>query len=180
MTTRASVASVAGEPGVGAAGFDVASLDAASLDAKRLNQVFFALSDPVRRAILERLGEGPALVSELAAPFDISLQAVSKHIQVLVRAGLVNQARSGRIAKCSLDVGPVFEAALWLNRYTEYWQAQFEALAIALGDIEHASGDAGATTAARASGSREGGANRKTLSGSNSSLPEKSGGTNKP
>jgi DNA-binding transcriptional ArsR family regulator len=97
-----------------------------------LDRVFFALSDPVRRAILERLGEAPLLVSELAAPFDISLQAVSRHIQVLVRAGLVRQERTGRISRCSLVVGPIFGAAVWINRYTRYWEAQFETLASSL------------------------------------------------
>ena len=94
-----------------------------------LDAVFFALSDPVRREILERLSAQPQLVSELAAPFDMSLQAVSRHIQVLVRAGLVRQERSGRISRCSLEVGPVFAAAVWINRYSKYWQAQFDTLA---------------------------------------------------
>ena len=94
-----------------------------------LDAVFFALSDPVRRAILERLDEGALLVSELAAPFDISLQAVSRHIQVLVRAGLVRQARSGRISRCTLDAAPIYDAAVWMNRYAKYWQAGFDALA---------------------------------------------------
>jgi len=94
-----------------------------------LDRVFFALSDPVRRSILERLGAGERLlVSELARPFDMSLQAVSRHIQILVRAGLVTQERTGRSARCSLAVGPVFEAAVWLNRYSAYWQAQFDTL----------------------------------------------------
>src|SRR5262245_24572246 len=97
-----------------------------------LDRVFFALSDPVRRAILERLGEEALLVSELAAPFDISLQAVSRHIQVLVRAGLVRQERTGRISRCSLVAGPVFHAAVWLNRYSKYWQDQFSLLAASL------------------------------------------------
>jgi DNA-binding transcriptional ArsR family regulator len=101
-----------------------------------LDQVFFALSDPVRRAILDRLDQGPLLVSEIAGPFAISLQAVSRHIQVLVRAGLVTQARSGRISRCSLDAEPLAEAAAWLNRYAKYWQAQFEALAQHLTRIE--------------------------------------------
>src|SRR5277367_2207793 len=104
-------------------------------EADLLDRVFFALSDPVRRAILERLGEEPLLVSELAAPFAISLQAVSRHIQVLARAGLVRQARSGRISRCSLDAGPIFAAALWLNRYSKYWQAQFDLLAVTLEDL---------------------------------------------
>jgi len=100
-----------------------------------LDQVFFALSDPVRRVILSRLGEQELLVSELAAPFDISLQAVSRHIQVLVRAGLVHQQRSGRISRCRLDAGPIFAAALWLNRYSTYWQRQFDLLAATILDI---------------------------------------------
>lgn len=93
-----------------------------------LDRVFFALSDPVRRAILGRLDKGPALVSELAAPFDMSLQAVSRHIQVLVRAGLVAQERTGRIARCNLDAAPLHDAAVWINRYTKYWQQQFDDL----------------------------------------------------
>ncbi|HSE74984.1 MAG TPA: metalloregulator ArsR/SmtB family transcription factor [Dongiaceae bacterium] len=101
-----------------------------------LDRVFFALSDPVRRAILEHLDREPALVSELAAPFDISLQAVSRHIQVLVRAGLVRQERTGRISRCTIDAGPVFDAAVWINRYSKYWQDQFNTLAVALHEIE--------------------------------------------
>jgi len=103
----------------------------------RLDLVFAALADPVRRAILERLDGEELLVSELAAPFDMSLQAVSKHIQVLVRAGLVTQERSGRISRCRLDAGPIYAAAVWLNRYSKYWQAQFDLLAVALDDIAH-------------------------------------------
>jgi DNA-binding transcriptional ArsR family regulator len=101
-----------------------------------LDRVFFALSDPVRRAILEQLDREPSLVSELAAPFDISLQAVSRHIQVLVRAGLIRQERTGRISRCNLEAGPVFNAALWINRYSKYWQQQFDVLAVALHEIE--------------------------------------------
>jgi DNA-binding transcriptional ArsR family regulator len=98
-------------------------------DSDRLDRVFFALSDPVRRDILERLDGGDLLVSEIAAGFSISLQAVSRHIQVLVRSGLVRQARTGRISRCSLDAGPIAEVALWINRYSKYWQAQFDTLA---------------------------------------------------
>ena len=94
-----------------------------------LDRVFFALSDPVRRAILTRLDRGPALVSELAQPFDMSLQSVSRHIQVLVRAGLISQERTGRIARCNLDAAPLYGAAVWINRYTKYWQQQFDDLA---------------------------------------------------
>jgi DNA-binding transcriptional ArsR family regulator len=105
-------------------------------DTDRLDAVFFALSDPVRRALLERLDGRALLVSELAEPFDISLQAVSRHIQVLVRAGLITQARSGRISRCSLDAEPLSDAAVWLNRYAKYWQVQFETLAQHLLEIE--------------------------------------------
>lgn len=108
---------------------------AADPAADLLDRVFFALSDPVRRAILDRLGEEALLVSELAAPFDISLQAVSRHIQVLVRAGLVRQERTGRISRCSLVVGPIHAAAVWINHYSKYWQAQFDTLAAALEGI---------------------------------------------
>src|ERR1700675_4643268 len=97
-----------------------------------LDAVFFALSDPVRREILARLDEAPLLVSELAKPCAISLQAVSRHIQVLVRAGLVKQERTGRISRCSLVAGPIFAATVWMNRYSKYWQEQFDLLAAAL------------------------------------------------
>ncbi|SRR5260370_42674815 len=106
-------------------------------DDTRLSEVFSALADPIRRAILGRLSGRELLVSEIAAAFPISLQAVSKHIQVLVRAGLVNQERTGRISRCRLDAGPIFDAAIWLNRYSKYWQEQFNLLAVALEDIEH-------------------------------------------
>jgi DNA-binding transcriptional ArsR family regulator len=105
-------------------------------DDMRLDLVFQALSDPIRRRILQRLDESALLVSELAAPFNISLQGVSRHIQVLVRAGLVQQERSGRISRCSLDVGPLLDAAVWLNRYTKYWQEQFDVLAATLAQID--------------------------------------------
>lgn len=101
-----------------------------------LNLVFAALSDPVRREILDRLDGHDLLVSEVAAHFDITLQAISRHIQVLVRAGLVDQERTGRISRCRFDAGPIHSAALWLNRYSKYWQAQFDLLAVSLEEIE--------------------------------------------
>jgi DNA-binding transcriptional ArsR family regulator len=100
----------------------------AAAQEEALDRVFFALSDPVRRAILRRLDEGPALVSELAEPFAMSLQAVSRHIQVLVRAGLIMQQRTGRIARCNLDAAPLYDAAIWINQYTHYWQKSFDDL----------------------------------------------------
>ena len=113
-------------PSAGAAGREDAGLD----------RVFSALADPVRRSILSRLDQGEFLVSELAEPFDISLQAVSKHIQVLVKAGLIVQERTGRVSRCRLDAGPIYQAAVWINRYSRYWQAQFDTLAVWLGEIE--------------------------------------------
>ncbi len=101
-----------------------------------LDAVFAALADPVRREILAQLDGGQKLVKELAAPFDISLQAVSRHIQVLVRAGLVAQERSGRVSRCRIDAGPIFAAAVWLNRYSKYWETQFDTLALWLDRIE--------------------------------------------
>ena len=109
---------------------------AARSEAEALDRVFSALSDPVRREILQRLDGEDLLVSELAEPFAISLQAVSRHIQVLVKAGLVKQERTGRISRCRLDAGPIYQAAVWINRYSKYWQAQFDTLAAWLDQIE--------------------------------------------
>lgn len=105
-------------------------------DQARLDVIFQALSDATRRAILERLDSQALLVSELAAHFDISLQGVSRHIQVLVRAGLIQQERTGRISRCSLTAGPLMNAAVWLNRYTKYWEQQFDLLASTLAEID--------------------------------------------
>jgi len=109
---------------------------AATREAEALDRVFSALSDPVRRAILERLDGENLLVSELAEPFAISLQAVSRHIQVLVKAGLVTQERTGRISRCRLDAGPIYQTAVWINQYSKYWQSQFDTLAAWLDQIE--------------------------------------------
>jgi DNA-binding transcriptional ArsR family regulator len=119
-----------------AAGSHLRLVEASDSEAgEALSLVFAALADPVRRAILDRLDGQDLLVSEVAAHFDISLQAVSRHLQVLVRAGLVQQARTGRISRCSLDAGPIQEAAIWLNRYSKYWQGQFDLLAASLAEI---------------------------------------------
>jgi len=117
-------------------------------DPATLDRVFAALADPVRRAILRRLDGRDLLVSELAEPFALSLQAVSRHIQVLVRAGLVTQERTGRISRCRLDAGPIYQAAAWVNHYSKYWQAQFDTLAVWLEEIERRKA-AGSSAAAR-------------------------------
>jgi len=108
----------------------------AAVTEAHLDQVFAALSDPIRRRILQLLDGQALLVSELASQFNISLQGVSRHIQVLVRAGLVQQERSGRINRCSLEAGPLMEASVWLNRYAKYWQGQFDLLAATLAQID--------------------------------------------
>jgi DNA-binding transcriptional ArsR family regulator len=82
----------------------------------------------------------------------VSLQAVSKHIQVLVRAGLVRQERSGRISRCRLDAGPIFQAAVCLNRYSRYWQQQFDLLAAAVEDIAKQRGPKDGSTRRRRRG----------------------------
>ena len=109
-------------------------------DDEVLDRVFFALADPTRRAILRRLDGRELLVSELASPFAVSLQAVSKHIQVLVKAGLVRQQRTGRVSRCRLDAGPIHHTAVWINHYAKYWQAQFDLLAAVLENMEAAPG----------------------------------------
>ncbi|HEX7038741.1 MAG TPA: metalloregulator ArsR/SmtB family transcription factor [Trueperaceae bacterium] len=93
-----------------------------------LDAVFAALADPTRRAILERLAEGEATVTELAAPLDISQPAVSKHLKVLERAGLVSVSRDGTSRPRRLEAAPLAAASAWLERYREYWEASFARL----------------------------------------------------
>ena len=94
-----------------------------------LDATFAALADPTRRAILTRLSEGEATVGELAAPFEVTLPAVSKHLRVLERAGMLKQERDGRVRRCQLNAAPMREAAEWIDRYRQYWQGQLDALA---------------------------------------------------
>lgn len=110
--------------------------ETSNAEPEQLDRVFAALADPVRRAILERLDGTELKVTELAEPFAISLQAVSRHIQVLVRAGLVQQQRTGRVSRCRLNAGPIYDAAVWMNRYSKYWQTQFDTLAAWLAELE--------------------------------------------
>jgi DNA-binding transcriptional ArsR family regulator len=116
-------------------------------ETSRLDRVFFALADATRRNILRRLRQEPLQVSSIAEAYTISTQAVSRHIQVLVRAGLVRQERSGRISACSLDAGPLYAAAVWVNDYSHYWQAQFDALKnwLEQDEVERASAKRGAS-----------------------------------
>jgi DNA-binding transcriptional ArsR family regulator len=94
----------------------------------QLSSTFAALADPTRREILGRLAEGEATVNELAEPFPISLQAVSKHLKVLERAGLISRSRSGRLRTSRLHGAPLGEAADWLGRYRRFWMGSFDRL----------------------------------------------------
>ena len=94
-----------------------------------LSQVFSALADPTRRAVVARLGQGAAPVTVLAEPFDMSLPAVSKHLRVLERAGLLQQERNGRVRLCRLQAAPMKEAAHWLAHYQHFWTDQLDQLA---------------------------------------------------
>lgn len=90
-----------------------------------LTQTLSALADPTRRAILARLAEGELTVNELAAPFDISLQAVSRHLKVLETAGLISRGREAQWRPCRLDAAPLRELDGWLGRYRAFWEGSF-------------------------------------------------------
>jgi DNA-binding transcriptional ArsR family regulator len=94
----------------------------------KLTSTFAALADPTRRAILSRLAEGEATVNELAHPFPISVQAVSKHLKVLERAGLITRGRSAQLRPSRLHGEPMREAVEWLETYRQFWQGSFERL----------------------------------------------------
>ncbi|MDH3665522.1 MAG: metalloregulator ArsR/SmtB family transcription factor [Paracoccaceae bacterium] len=99
-----------------------------------LNQTFSALSDKTRRAIVTRLAEGEAPLSDLAEPFDMSLTAVSKHVRVLSDAGLVRVSKRGRTRYCELEAAPMKEASAWLETYRRFWESQFESRSRYLGE----------------------------------------------
>lgn len=95
---------------------------------EQLNRTFSALSDPTRRAILERLGDGDATVTKLAEPFSMSLPAISKHLKVLERAGLITRGRDAQWRPCRLNAKPLEDATGWLDGYRQYWEASFDRL----------------------------------------------------
>lgn len=105
-----------------------------SLD--QLSTTFAALADPTRRAILARLSTSEASVTELAAPFEISMPAISKHLKVLERAGLIARGRDAQWRPCSLRAGPLKEAAEWLEHYRLFWEQSFERLDVYLRDLQ--------------------------------------------
>ena len=93
-----------------------------------LSRTFAALADPTRRAMLARLTQGPASVGELAAPFDMSFAAVSKHLRVLENAGLVSRGRDAQYRPATLDARPLAAASAWISNYRRFWADSFDAL----------------------------------------------------
>jgi DNA-binding transcriptional ArsR family regulator len=93
-----------------------------------LGNTFAALADPTRRAILARLRQGEAAVTVLAEPFDISLPAISRHLKVLKRAGLIARSRDAKWRPCRLDAAPIKEVANWADGYRQFWEARFAKL----------------------------------------------------
>jgi DNA-binding transcriptional ArsR family regulator len=104
----------------------------------QLSATFAALADPTRRAILARLVEGEATVNELAEPFPITLQAVSQHLRVLERAGLIERGRTAQLRPSRLRGAPLKDATEWLERYRGFWDQSFDALERRLGTDEDA------------------------------------------
>jgi DNA-binding transcriptional ArsR family regulator len=93
-----------------------------------ISNTFAALADPTRRAILSRLASGDASVTELAEPFEMTLPAVSKHLKVLERAGLIARGREAQWRPCRLQAGPLKDADEWIERYRRHWEESFERL----------------------------------------------------
>ena len=100
----------------------------AAYSSEQLDTIFAALADPTRRAILARLVQGEATVTELAAPFTMSLPAISKHLKVLERAGLISRGREAQWRPCRIEAAPLKEVADWVEGYRALWDARFERL----------------------------------------------------
>ncbi|GJM41754.1 MAG: transcriptional regulator [Ardenticatenaceae bacterium] len=102
-----------------------------------LDQTFAALASSTRRAILARLAEGEATVNELAEPFNMSLPAISKHIKVLERAGLINRGQKAQYRPCTIDAAPLLAVATWTERYRHIWEARFDQMDTYLQQLKH-------------------------------------------
>lgn len=107
-----------------------------TVTAERLDATFAALADPTRRAIVARLAAGDATVTELAAPFNISQPAISKHVKVLERAGLVTRTRQAQRRPCRLQAGPLRDVTAWLANYRDYWDESYQRLDALLADLK--------------------------------------------
>jgi DNA-binding transcriptional ArsR family regulator len=108
------------------------------MDDDPLSTTFAALADPTRRAILARLARGEATVNELAEPFDVTLQAISKHLKVLERAGLITRGRTAQYRPCRLDAAALDPAVDWIARHRQIWTERFDRLEHHLRDIQRA------------------------------------------
>ncbi len=108
----------------------------------QLSLTFSALADPTRRAILQRLSEGEASVGELTAPFAISMPAISRHLKVLERAGLVARTRNAQWRPVQLNAAPLAEVATWVERYRQHWQGAFDRMDAYLAEIQKGKSDA--------------------------------------
>lgn len=106
------------------------------MKADQLSNTFAALADPTRRAILGRLAEGEATVNELAAPFAMSLPAISRHLKVLERAGLITRGRTAQWRPCRLEATPLSEVSAWVDRYRRYWESSFDRLDVHLSESQ--------------------------------------------
>lgn len=106
------------------------------LEEDRLSETFAALANPTRRAILARLAEGDAGVNELAEPFDLTLPAISKHLKVLERAGLVVRSRRAQYRPCTLDPAPLEEVSAWAEEQRRVWQGRFDRMDDYLGRLQ--------------------------------------------
>jgi DNA-binding transcriptional ArsR family regulator len=104
----------------------------------QLSSTFAALADPTRRAILGRLALGETSVTALAKPFDMSMPAVSKHLKVLERAGLIARGRDAQMRPCRLEAGPLREAATWIEEYRQFWEERLDRLEAYLRRVENA------------------------------------------
>ena len=102
----------------------------------QLSNTFAALADPTRRAILARLAGGECSVTELAEPFEMSLPAVSKHLRVLERAGLIARGRSAQWRPCRIDAGPLKQVAEWTEQYRKFWEGKFDSLELYLQELK--------------------------------------------
>ena len=107
----------------------------------RLNQTFSALANTTRRAILARLAVGEATVNQLAEPFDMSLPAISKHIKVLERAGLIIRGQKAQYRPCTLDVNPLVEISNWTDQYRPIWDTRFDRMDAYLKQINNTERD---------------------------------------
>ena len=106
------------------------------ISSDQLSNTFAAISDPTRRAILARLARGEKSVTELAEPFEMSLPAISKHLKVLQRAGLIARGREAQWRPCRLDAGPLKDATRWLEHYRRFWEKSFDRLEVYLRELQ--------------------------------------------